>query len=400
MNITDLEKEVSMPALWRQAFRPFFLFASLFAALALAIWALVLAGRVSLSPYGGLTFWHSHEMLFGFVAAIIVGFLLTAVQNWTGLRATHGWPLVGLFIMWLSGRIALVLAPQGWSYLVAVLDIGFLPLATLLLARLVWKVRQYRNLIFVPVLLLLATCNFLTHLSVMLTEPYLLQWGNYGAVMLITLLMTIVAGRVMPMFTANGTGTKKVDNLLWLERLVIGSTALIVGLYVSKLVQFLPEPILVAIFVLASWAHALRILRWKTWLTFTTPLVWSLHLAYWFIPVSLALFALHFADFAISASSALHGLTAGAMSSLILAMLARISLGHTGRPLQAHCLLSYAFALIVLAGISRFVAGLITVHWPVSLYSLSVILWSSAYGIYLLIYLPILTSPRPDGRPG
>jgi uncharacterized protein involved in response to NO len=400
MNITDLEKELSMPALWRQAFRPFFLFASLFAVLALATWALVLAGKVNIAPYGGTMFWHSHEMLFGFVVAIIVGFLLTAVQNWTGLRATHGWPLIGLFTLWLSGRLLMLFAPHGWNYIAAALDISFLPVATLLLARLVCKVKQYRNLIFVPVLLLLATCNLLTHLSVLLSAPHLLQWGGYGAVMLVTLLMTIVAGRVLPMFTANGTGTKKVANLPWLETLTVGSTVLIVALYVTNLVHMLPKPALVAVFTLASCSHAIRVFRWKTWLTFGTPLVWSLHLAYWFIPVSLLLFALHFAGYNISASSALHGLTAGAMSSLILAMLARISLGHSGRPLRPHWLLSYAFGLIVLAGLSRFVAGIIAVNWPISLYSLSAILWTSAYSIYLVIYLPILISPRPDGRPG
>ena len=400
MNITDLESELSMPALWRQAYRPFFLFASLIAIAAMGVWALILAGKVNLNPYGGVIFWHSHEMLFGFVAAIIVGFLLTAVQNWTGLRATHGWPLIGLFTTWLAARVLLVIAPQEWAYLAAALDLTFLPLAAFLLARLVCKVKQYRNLIFVPVLLLLATCNALTHLSVLLGVPHLLQWGSYGAVMLITLIMTIVAGRVMPMFTANGTGTKKVEQLLWLERLVNGSTILIVALYVTNLVTILPGPGLTLIFAVAAWAHAVRIVRWRTWVTFGTPLLWSLHLAYWFIPVSLMLFALHFAGYNINPSSALHGLTAGAMSSLILAMLARISLGHSGRPLQPHWLLSYAFGLVLLAGVSRFAAGTVSVNWPISLYSLSTLLWTSAYAIYLLVYLPILTTPRPDGRPG
>lgn len=400
MNINDLEKELNIKPIWRQAFRPFFLFACIFAVLALSAWALVLEGKLSFSPYGGLTFWHSHEMLFGFVAAIIAGFLLTAVQNWTGLRATNGKSLVGLFLLWLAGRVLMLVAPTQWAYLVVVTDVSFLMMTAWLLARLLLKVKQYRNLIFIPVLVLLAATNILTHMSVIKGDTSWFTWGSYTAVMLVTLMMTIVAGRVMPMFTANGTLTKKVENIPWLERLVIGSTILIVAIYLLQLNTIMPKTWLALVLSVASASHGVRVLRWKPWVTLSTPLVWSLHLAYWFIPVSLALFALHFAGFAISASSALHGLTAGAMSCLILAMIARISLGHSGRPLHPHWSLSYAFGLIVIAGICRFLAANISIDWPLSLYTVSAVMWSLAYTIYLVVYVPILTSPRPDGRPG
>jgi uncharacterized protein involved in response to NO len=264
----------------------------------------------------------------------------------------------------------------------------------------VLKVKQYRNLIFVPVLLLLASANGLTHLSVLSGAPHYYTWGMYSTVMLITLLMTVVAGRVLPMFTANGTGTKKVDNLPWLERLVIGSSMFLVLIYISTLVNILPQTVIASVFALSAISHIIRAMRWRPQVTFAVPLLWSLHLAYWFIPLSLGLFALHYAGFNVAASSALHGLTAGAMSSLILAMIARISLGHSGRPLQAHWLMKYAFGLMFAAGISRLLADFIVVNLSINLYLVSALLWTLGYLSYLTIYLPILTSPRPDGRPG
>jgi uncharacterized protein involved in response to NO len=399
-NIVDLKKEQQIAPLWRQAFRPFFLFGSLFSVLALNAWTAVLAGELHFSPYGGMTFWHGHEMLFGFVMAIIVGFLLTAVQSWTGLRATHGKALIGLIVLWLLGRILMLYNPSHIDLFVAIINLSFLMVSGFFLAKLVLKVKQYRNLIFVPVLLLLACANGLTHLSVLTGEPHYYTWGMYSTVMLITLLMTVVAGRVFPMFTANGTGTKKVDNLPWLEKLVIASSVVLVFMHICNLIDILPQSFIASIFALTAISHIIRALRWRPHVTLSTPLVWSLHLSYCFIPLSLSLFALHYAGFHVAASTALHGLTAGAMSSLILAMVARISLGHSGRPLQAHWLMKYAFGLVLAAGLSRLLADLVIINWPVSLYVLSALLWTLGYLLYLIIYLPILVSPRPDGRPG
>jgi uncharacterized protein involved in response to NO len=400
LNITDLNEEQKIAPIWRQAFRPFFLFACIFSILSIGAWALVQAGELYFMPYGGVTFWHAHEMLFGFVAAIIVGFLLTAVQSWTGLRATNGKPLMVLFSLWLLARIFMLLDVFSLHWITAVFDMSFLLLAAFFMAQLVLKVKQYRNLIFVPILLLLATANLFTHLSVMTGEIHFYTQGIYSTVMIITLIMTVVAGRVFPMFTANGTQTKKVDNLAWLEKSVISLTAIVMLIHLFGLQQMISSKLMALLFVICSAAHSIRAIRWRPQVTFKTPLVWSLHLAYWFIPISFLLFALHYAGVNISTSNALHGLTAGAMSSLILAMIARISLGHSGRPLTPHWVMKYAFGLIVIAGSIRLIAPHIQTYFSFNLNVLSAVLWAIAFSIYVVVYVPILLTARPDGRSG
>jgi uncharacterized protein involved in response to NO len=400
LNITDLETEQKIAPIWRQAFRPLFLFAGLFAVFSMAAWSLVQAGKLTFSPYGGMTFWHAHEMLFGFVAAIIVGFLLTAVQSWTGLRATHGKPLIALFSLWLFSRLCMLFGLFSFQWITAIIDLSFLLLAAVFLARLVLKVKQYRNLVFVPLLLLLATANLFTHLSVITGEFHFYTQGMYSTVMIVTLMMTVIAGRVLPMFTANGTKTPKVENLAWLEKAVITLTVLVVLTYITNLQQLVAKGNMVLLFASCALVHSVRAIRWRPHVTFKTPLVWSLHLAYWFIPVSFLLFALHYAGLNITASNALHGLTAGAISSLILAMIARISLGHSGRPLTPHWLMKYAFGLIILAAIIRVVSAYAQVYFNFNLHIVSGSLWALAFAIYVLVYANILTSPRPDGRPG
>ena len=400
MNIADPMLEQKTMPIWRQAFRPMFLFSSIFGSLAIFCWALFLSGNLIFSPYGGMIFWHSHEMLFGFVSAILAGFLLTAVQNWTGIRATHGKPLVALFSLWLLARILLLTNWLESLWIPIILDLSFIPITTFLLAQLVLQGKQYKNLIFIPILLLFTSANLITHLSVVFNRPDYLAWGNYAGVFIIAFVMSLIAGRIFPMFTANGTHTSKVPPLPWLEKLVLLSTLFIAIIHLTNLQGILPDIILAGLFTCCAFAHGVRALRWNPFITLSNPLVWSLHLAYWFIPISLALFALHYSGLSVSLSSALHGLTAGAISSLILAMLARISLGHTGRRLAPHKLMSVAFASILLAGALRVLAEYIPWFLTLDVYIVAATLWVTAYGLFVCIYWKILMSPRPDGRAG
>ena len=400
MQITDLATEQKMLPLLRQAFRPMFLFGAAFSAIAMLLWGLILAGQLNIQPVGQVLFWHSHEMLFGFACAIAIGFLLTAVQNWTSMRAPHGNSLLLLTLLWLCGRLVLLFGQGLPLWLVAAVDLSFLPLAAWLLAKPLLAVKQYRNLFFVPVLLLLTTCNLIMYLGLYLGRYDLQQLGSLNAIWLITLLMAIVGGRVIPMFTANGTKTPKVEALLWLDRAALGSLWLIFVLHFFSLASLLPASLLSALFALSALLTAIRCARWKIWLTFRVSLLWSLHLAYWFIPLGLALFALRYAGFAISQSIALHALTAGAMGSMILSMMARVSLGHSGRLLQPKQIMAWAFLLVALAGISRtLLIWLLPAH-TFSLLWLGIACWVLAYGCYVLVYLPVLTTPRADGRPG
>ena len=401
MNVVDMQHEQSLFPLWRQAFRPFFLGGALFSLLAMIAWSGLLAGWLTFRPHGNPFFWHAHEMLFGFVAAIVTGFLLTAVQNWTGLRATHGRSLAALFGLWLAARILMALELQGaaWTWLVALVDLAFLPAVAILMARLVIAAGNHRNLVFLPILTLLTAANLLTHLSLVPGKEALFSWGMYAAILLVTQLMVVVAGRVTPMFTANGTGTTRVATLPWLEYATWFATGMVVLAYLLNGRDWLPAPLLSWLCALAALSNAVRAWRWRPWITLRVPLLWSLHIAYWFIPVGFALLALHYAGLRISHSSAIHALTAGAMGALILAMTARVSLGHSGRPLAPGPLVTLALGLVVLAGVSRLLAQ----EFPALSaggYLVPATLWSLAYLGFVLGNARILTTPRPDGRPG
>ncbi len=415
MQITDLTTEMKTPPLLRLAFRPLFLLGGAFSALAMLLWGLALFGYIDFKPVGNILFWHSHEMIFGFACAIVIGFLLTAMQNWTGLRAPHGKPLLWLVSCWLGARLLLLSGAALPLWLVAAVDLLFLPLAALLLAKPILAVKQWRNLFFVPVLLLLTLCNGLSWAGLYLQDYALQQHGLYNAVLLITLLMTVVGGRVLPMFTANGTQTKKVEPIVWLDKLALGALWLVFLQQFLKLENVLPPQVIASFYLVAAVLIAIRCLRWKIWITFRVPLLWSLHLAYWFIPLGLGLFALHYfgagagasvddgnnlLSFQILKSTAMHALTAGAMGSMILAMMARVSLGHTGRPLQVSPLMIPAFVLVIGAGICRSLLLPLLPQMSRPLLALAVIFWVLAYGLFCSCYARILTSDRADGRPG
>lgn len=400
LQITDLQVEQKMWPLLRQAFRPMFLLGASFSAIAMLLWILALAGTISLPVYGNVLVWHAHEMMFGFVAAIVVGFLLTAVQNWTGMRATHGRALGILTTVWLLGRLAFLFGANLPAWLVAGIDLLFLPLSAILLAVPLIKVKQQRNLFFVPVLFLLTFCNALMHYGLVSERFDIQQLGSQNAVWLVALLMAIVGGRVIPMFTANGTMTTKAEPIVWLDRIGLGSLWLVFILNITLFSAQLPDVVMAAIYAISAVALGVRCLRWRIWITLRVPLLWSLHIAYWFIPLGLALFALRELGFNISNSIALHAITAGAMGNMILAMIARVSLGHSGRPLQPKAIMSLAFLLVAVAALSRVLLTWLVPEFSMSWFMFSAAAWILAYLIYVVVYLPILITPRPDGRPG
>lgn len=387
-------------AFLQQAFRPFFLGGALFAMLAIALWSLALNGVVQFEPYVNLLFWHQHEMLFGFVSAIVVGFLLTAVQNWTGIRATHGLSLGLLFSLWLLARVLMLIGGDLPPFVVMAPDLLFLPAAALLLGRIVVEANNTRNLFFVPLLLLLAIANLIMHLGAL----YQLSDWTSGATMVatlsFTLVMSIVSGRVLPMFTANGTRTSRVQPIRWLDRLALGSLWLLVILFILQMPQRLPSLVVSFIFALGAIAASIRLLRWRFWLTRKDPLLWSLHIAVAFIPLGLGLFALRYAGVGVPHSGALHALTAGAMGTMILSMMARISLGHTGRALQVHPLMGWAFAVLTGGAMARVAAGWLLPGSTLVWLNVAAIAWLWAFAAYLVLYLAILLKPRADGKVG
>ncbi|OED65405.1 heme-Cu protein NnrS [Vibrio splendidus ZS-139] len=382
---------VSMKAFFELAFRPFFLFASLFSIAALVGWAAFWNGSATLNVYGGAMWWHIHEMLFGFSATVVVGFLLTAVQNWTGVRSINGRGLMLLLAIWLCARVAMFLPGVLSPWLIAALDLLFLPIAMISLAHNIISVKLWRNLLFIPILLLMTVANAAMHYGVLFNQPALIPQASTSMVLLVTLVMCIMGGRVFPMFTANGTQTPRTPSLPWLEKLSIVSTVFAVVLSF----QILPvaQGIVATVFIVSGVANALRAVRWKIWVAFKTPLVWSLHLSYWAISLGLILFGVSIISPLVTQSQAIHALTVGGMGVMILSMISRVSLGHTGRTIAIGQIMTAALIAIVFSFSVRVFGGYFT-HNIVYIITLSSALWIAAYSCFVVLYLPILIKPK------
>ncbi|MBT2771134.1 NnrS family protein [Halomonas sp. ISL-60] len=386
--------------LMRLAFRPFFLLAALFSVASLLVWLAFWHGHILLRPYGGLVFWHQHEMLFGFAAAVVAGFLLTAVRNWTGLPSLNGWPLLGVVVLWLSARI-LMAFPMGLSgWLLLTVDLAFLPVVAIVMAHLVITAKRWRNLVFIPVLLLFAIANLAMHLGVMQGDAELIRQAAYLAVLLITLMMTVVGGRVIAMFTANRLGRTKPDPIPLLEGVTLVSTACVVVLQlVVMLGVVMPTLLLGGVMLLAALANSIRMARWGGLHSWREPLLWGLHGSYACIPLGLVMWVLALMGL-MRAELAIHALTIGGMGTMMLAMMSRVSLGHTGRPIRTLPGMGVALGLMLIAALVRSpVLALFPqiTHWT---YTLSIIFWCVAYAIFLVHYTWPLMQSRVDGQDG
>ncbi len=394
--ILDSHKEEQIVPLFRLGFRPFFLLGALFSCLAMLGWLGQLNNWFALPGIGNPIWWHAHEMLFGFGAAIVAGFLLTAVQNWTAHPGVRSWPLALIVGLWVLPRCLLPWLGEGNLILMA-LDLAWLPLCAWFLAKPVIMTRQWRNLFFVPLLLILTLLNGASWLW--RDEWSAVEHLLITTVLLFTTLIAVMGGRVIPFFTARGTGQEKAPPSPWLERGALAS------LWLILLLWLLPDSwtnslYMVPLYIVAAGLHLGRQLRWRPGTTLAQPLLWSLHLAYLFIPLGLLALAVQAAGLPLSLSLASHLLSAGCMGTMILGMIARVSLGHSGRALHVGRRITLAFALVIL---SAFMRVLLPLYWPsltLTGWNLSGWSWIAAYGLFIWVYTPILTRPRADGRPG
>lgn len=391
MHVLDRRKAMSITPLLRLAFRPFFLGACLLAALVVPLWLLALGGLTGeWQPAGGWLAWHRHELLFGFGLAIIAGFLLTAVQTWTGRAGLSGTPLAVLAALWLAAR-------AGWLLnvpmpLLAVLELSF-PLAVAgVMGWTLWKVRQTRNYPIVLVLVLLALADGLS-----LSDPALQRQSVLTGLWLVAAMMGLIGGRVIPFFTQRGLGrAEAVKPWPWLDHLLLSGSILVALLYANGW-ALMPNLWVGVLFAALGLGHLLRWLRWQDRGLWRVPLLWSLHLAYaWLALACLGMALWHFGA-AFNPSLAVHALTIGAMAGLILAMITRVSLGHTGRPLQPPPGMTLAFALLNLACVCRVWLVLV---WPLAALWLAGLCWSIGVGLYVWRYGPMLWQARVDGHPG
>ncbi|GGW83148.1 NnrS family protein [Alteromonas halophila] len=399
MSNTPSELQTHAP-IWRQAFRPLFLLGAIFSASAIIIWVLQRYLLVSVLPQDNALFWHMHEMLFGFAGAIVVGFLLTAVQNWTGLRAMHGKVLQVLVCLWLAARFGMAFGSPALAFPVMIMNVGFYSLAAFFFARLLIKARNKRNYFFIPALLFLGALSGLTQYGVEVENLFIQMSAMYGAVLLISQMIIIVGGRIIPLFTASGTQTECVSPVRWLN----------VCIY---LVSWLSIPLLLLgnhdeafrlvaglTLLIAAGANAVRVVHWYQHQIWALPLVWSLHIGYGFIPVGQGLLALHFLGFGVTMSAGIHALAGGAMGTMILAMISRVSLGHTGRPLLANRFTTVSLACIAIAGLLRVLTAIFPAFFGSQTLILVAALWSLAFLLFIINYWKVLISPRVDRKIG
>ena len=378
-------------ALWQLGFRPFFLLASLFAALSIGLWAAQFAGWLG-QPYLSGPLWHAHEMLFGFTLAVVVGFLLTAGRNWSNRPTPTGVPLAALALLWVAGR-GLVLTPFGWA--AAIVNAAFPIAAAAALAVPFWASRNRRNYFFVGLLVLMGVAELAIHLSQLGVVDLPAWLGMQIALDLVLFIMAVMGGRVIPMFTNSGVpGAGAVRHAL-LDKFALGSVQVLLAADLLRL----HGSALAVIALFCAGTHTLRWVFWKPWKTWRTPLVWVLHAAYAWLPIHLALRAVSELGW-ISGSIATHALTVGTVGGLVIGMMTRTARGHTARPLHADRFDVACYALVLTAALVRVGLPLAAPGWSMHAVICSAGLWSAGFGLFVVRYWPVLTRPRLDGKPG
>jgi uncharacterized protein involved in response to NO len=378
-------------AVWRLGFRPFYLMAAVFAALAVPLWIAQYLGWLRGWPHVGLG-WHMHEMVFGMAVAVVVGFLFTAARAWTGVWTPRRGHLAALAALWLAGRVALLLAP---GPLAAAVDIAFLPLCAWPLYRVLAQSGNKRNVFLAVLLGLLAVANCLYHAAVLGLLALAPSAPVQAAILLIVVIEAVIGGRVIPMFTRNGApGSGAASNpkrdIVAMVLLVAASLAWVAGA---------PAVLVATLALAAASASLLRLAGWKPQRTLGVPLLWILHLSYGWIPVGFALLGAAALGL-VSASAAFHALTVGSMAGLIIGMMTRTTLGHTGRPLKAGRAETAMFWLIQLGAVARLFAGVGPQAAHGAALVAATLCWTLAFGLFALSYAPYLLRPRIDGKEG
>jgi uncharacterized protein involved in response to NO len=386
-----------MPLL-AKGFRPFFLLAALYAAVFVPIWLAILTSKLVPGSYLPPMTWHAHEMTWGFVVAVVAGFLLTAVGNWTQRETATGLPLAGLLLLWLAGRLAMLFAgalPRGVP---AVVDLAFLPALGVVLARPLIAARNHRNFVMLAIVAALFAANLAIHLDALGWLPSgSAHLANLLSVDLILLLIMLIAGRIFPMFTRSATGVQSIRNIPWLDRLCLAAMA---GLLIVDAVvpQGAGSSAVVAGFV--GVLAAARAVHWGARHSLRDPLLWVLHAGYAWLVVGLLLRAASGLLGEPPASVAIHALTVGGIGTLTLGMMARVSLGHTGRMIVAPESMKLAFVAINLAALARVLVPWFAPAWYVGGLVTAGVFWVIAFAVFLATYGGMLCRPRVDGKPG
>lgn len=391
----------NLDAFLSYGFRPFFLGAALYAVVLMAVWLVFIAattlGRpTDWLPVSGSQFaWHAHELVYGFAGAAIAGFLLTAVPNWTGALPISGRPLGALFLIWLAGRLTMMASAALPAWLPAACDLVFLPALGGVAARQLLVKPSARNAVFLALLALMFAGNVSYHASVSnivavdpLSGPHLALWT-------IVVMMTIIGGRIIPSFTHNWININAPGEALprRFAKLDVLSILAAAGTGAAVLAGA-PKPWVVAVAAIAAVANGLRLAFWRGIITRREPIVWILHVGYAWIVCGLALTAAAHVAGSIAQTLAYHAFGTGAASTMILAIMTRASLGHTGRPIKAARPIIWAYVCVTLAASARVFIPLVAPQATPLALAIAAVAWIAAFAAFLVVYLPILTTPR------
>lgn len=379
----------SKPFLGR-GFRPFFFFGALYSVISLALWGGFYAGYV-VPPYFMLdaVSWHAHEMIYGFAMAIVAGFLLTAVANWTGGAPARQMHLAGLCLLWLLGRLVMHFdfGLPAWAIIAA--ESAFIPALALSLAIPLLRSWNKRNFIFLTLLSVLFACDLWFLLSNNMAALHV-------ALMMILIMISLIGGRIIPAFTVAALRRKGIEAYQTPQmKMDMAALASLVAVALC-LVFAKATPILGIAAGVSCLIHGLRMRHYHTLKTFDDPLVWILHAGYGWLVVGLGLLALTGFGF-LSVTAVIHALTAGSIGSMILGMICRVTLGHTGRELKVGTLTTLSFFAIQVTAIARVFGPILMPdhmnEWIIG----SAALWSLCFAAYLWVYTPMLFTARPDG---
>jgi uncharacterized protein involved in response to NO len=385
------------PTVLSAGFRPFFLLAALWAALAVPLWLVVYAGQARIPTALSPVVWHVHEMVFGYGAAVVAGFLLTAIPNWTGRMPLQGAPLAVLAFFWFAGRLAVLCSASIGTRSAAVLDLAFPLVFLVVVAREIVAGRNWRNLPMLAALALLLLGNLLVHVDA-LGIAGTAEFGNRLGVATLLMLISFVGGRIVPSFTRNWLAKERPEvaapaSFGAIDRAVLALVAL------TLIVWLLAGETVVAPWVelAGGVAVAVRLARWRGQATLREPLLWILHLGYGWLALGFLLLACNGFVAVLPETTALHALTVGAIGTMTLAVMTRASLGHTGRPLVAGKGTTTIYGLVTLAAILRLLAPLGGAQY-LAILALSGAAWSGAFGLFVLLYARPLAQPRDKGE--
>jgi uncharacterized protein involved in response to NO len=389
------------PAVLRGGFRPFFLLAGLDAVFNMAVWLLVYRHPDAWPPDGiAPVYWHAHEMMFGFIAAAIGGFLLTAVPGWTNRPPYAGLPLAALVAVWLAGRVAMLATGDLSPVIVAVIDLAFFPALVLALAPPLLRAGKWRNLPFVPLLTFLFLADLLFHLGNLEIVANGQMIGLGLALDIVAILIVVIGGRIIPLFTKNGLQRLGVSIVIppraWLDYAAIAS---IVAVLLGDIL-FPQSPVNGAIALAAGAIQAARLAQWHGHRTMRDPLIWVLHAGYGWLVLALLLKGIWLVAGVAFAEKWIHAFTAGAFATMILAVMTRASLGHTGRALKAPRLMAIAYLLVIVAALVRVFGGTLFPESYDGIILAAGLIWIGAFGLFVLVYAPMLLLPRVDGKAG